>query len=105
VCVCFSFLFFFFFLELGTEPRALHLLGKRSTAELNPQPQGELFLRSLNSKYCAYDFDFYVISHEFLRALASCGFSCVYYVTRVLHVVSFSAPLIVLNLRRTGLVL
>ena len=32
--------FFFFFLsELRTEPRALCLLGKRSTAELNPQPQ------------------------------------------------------------------
>jgi len=28
--------FFFFFSELGTEPRALHLLGKRSTTELNP---------------------------------------------------------------------
>jgi len=29
---------FFFFSELGTEPRALRLLGKRSTTELNPQP-------------------------------------------------------------------
>jgi len=29
---------FFFFSELGTEPRALHFLGKRSTTELNPQP-------------------------------------------------------------------
>jgi len=28
----------FFFSELGTEPRALSLLGKRSTTELNPQP-------------------------------------------------------------------
>jgi len=36
--------FFFFFPELGTEPRALRLLGKRSTTELNPQPQG-YFLR------------------------------------------------------------
>jgi len=27
-----------FFSELGTEPRALPLLGKRSTTELNPQP-------------------------------------------------------------------
>jgi len=27
--------------ELGTEPRAFHLLGKRSNAELNPQPPGE----------------------------------------------------------------
>ncbi|EDL79617.1 rCG26607 [Rattus norvegicus] len=36
-----SFIFFFclfFFSELGTEPRALCLLGKRSTTELNPQP-------------------------------------------------------------------
>jgi len=31
--------FFFFFFELGTEPRALRFLGKRSTTELNPQPQ------------------------------------------------------------------
>jgi len=30
--------FFFFFSELRTEPRALRLLGKRSTTELNPQP-------------------------------------------------------------------
>ncbi|EDM10484.1 rCG63596, partial [Rattus norvegicus] len=52
-CICFwvkgrsffffSFSFFFFFPELGTEPRALHLLGKRSTAELNPQPLGRSF--------------------------------------------------------------
>jgi len=28
----------FFPPELRTEPRALHLLGKRSTTELNPQP-------------------------------------------------------------------
>jgi len=27
-----------FFPELGTEPRALRFLGKRSTTELNPQP-------------------------------------------------------------------
>jgi len=33
----FFFLFSFFFSELGTEPRALRLLGKRSTTELNPQ--------------------------------------------------------------------
>jgi len=32
--------FFFFFSELRTEPRALHLLGKSSTTELNPQPPG-----------------------------------------------------------------
>jgi len=31
--------FWFFFSELGTEPRALLFLGKRSTTELNPQPQ------------------------------------------------------------------
>ncbi|EDM13044.1 rCG63645 [Rattus norvegicus] len=35
---------FLFFPELGTEPRALHLLGKRSTTELNPQPQLGYFL-------------------------------------------------------------
>jgi len=37
----FLFFFFFgsfFFSELGTEPRALRFLGKRSTTELNPQP-------------------------------------------------------------------
>jgi len=33
----FFFFFWFFFSELGTEPRALHFLGKRSTTELNPQ--------------------------------------------------------------------
>jgi len=34
-----SFFFLFsFFSELGTEPKALSLLGKCSTAELNPQP-------------------------------------------------------------------
>jgi hypothetical protein len=40
VCCCFVFLFLFcfFFPELRTEPRALRLLGKRSTTELNPQP-------------------------------------------------------------------
>jgi len=32
------FFFWFFFSELGTEPRALRFLGKRSTTELNPQP-------------------------------------------------------------------
>ncbi|EDM05922.1 rCG34236 [Rattus norvegicus] len=42
------FFFFFcsFFSELGTEPRALRFLGKRSTTELNPQPQ--LSLLTLN---------------------------------------------------------
>jgi len=35
----FLFFFFFFFKELGTEPRALRFLGKRSTTELNPQPR------------------------------------------------------------------
>jgi len=36
----FSFFFFwFFFPELGTEPRALRFLGKRSTAEPDPQPR------------------------------------------------------------------
>jgi len=36
----FCFVFLFFFSELGTEPRALRFLGKRSTTELNPQPPG-----------------------------------------------------------------
>jgi len=36
----FFFFFWFFFSELGTEPRALRFLGKRSTTELNPQPLG-----------------------------------------------------------------
>jgi len=31
--------------ELGTEPRALRLLGKRSTTELNPQPLQVDFLK------------------------------------------------------------
>jgi len=34
----FFFFWFFFFSELGTEPKALCFLGKRSTTELNPQP-------------------------------------------------------------------
>jgi len=34
---------YFFFLELGTEPRALRFLGKRSTTELNPQPRDKYF--------------------------------------------------------------
>jgi hypothetical protein len=33
-----GFFFFFFFPELRTEPRALGLLGKHFTTELNPQP-------------------------------------------------------------------
>ncbi|EDM00948.1 rCG62706 [Rattus norvegicus] len=37
--LAFFFFFWFFFSELGTEPRALRFLGKRSTTELNPQPQ------------------------------------------------------------------
>jgi len=36
--------FFFFLPELGTEPRALRLLGKRSTTELNLQPPPLCFL-------------------------------------------------------------
>jgi len=36
----FIYLFFwFFFSELGTEPRALRFLGKRSATEPNPQPR------------------------------------------------------------------
>jgi len=38
------FYFFFFFSELETEPRALRLLGKCSTAELNPQPITFIFV-------------------------------------------------------------
>jgi hypothetical protein len=37
-CVLLFLFLFFFFPELRTEPRALHLLGKHSTVELNPQP-------------------------------------------------------------------
>ena len=36
--VCLFVFGFCFFLELRTEPRALCLLGKCSTTELNPQP-------------------------------------------------------------------
>uniref|UniRef100_A0A8C8UG65 HIT domain-containing protein n=1 Tax=Peromyscus maniculatus bairdii TaxID=230844 RepID=A0A8C8UG65_PERMB len=36
--------FLLFFSELRTEPRALHLLGKRSTTELNPQPLAQISL-------------------------------------------------------------
>jgi len=36
--------FFFFFSELGTEPRALRFLGKRSTTKLNPQPLRFIFI-------------------------------------------------------------
>jgi len=42
----FFFFFWFFFSELGTEPRALRFLGKRSTTELNPQPPFFEFLSS-----------------------------------------------------------
>ena len=38
------YIFFFLLSELRTEPRALHLLGKRSTSELNPQPLQTEFL-------------------------------------------------------------
>jgi len=45
----FFFFFFFgsFFPELGTEPRALRFLGKRSTTELNPQPLVLFFKQDL----------------------------------------------------------
>jgi len=42
----FVFFSFFFFSELGTEPRALRFLGKRSTTELNPQPLPWSFISS-----------------------------------------------------------
>jgi len=35
--ILFFFFLVLFFSELGTEPRALRFLGKRSTTELNPQ--------------------------------------------------------------------
>jgi hypothetical protein len=38
---CFVLFFVFVFPELRTEPKALRLLGKHSTSELNPQPQEE----------------------------------------------------------------
>lgn len=40
--------FFFFFLELRTEPRTLHFLGKCSTTELNSQPFSVGFYHSLD---------------------------------------------------------
>jgi len=46
-----KFFFFFFgsfFRTLGTEPRALRFLGKRSTTELNPQPR-KFYLEHANS--------------------------------------------------------
>jgi len=39
----FFFFFLFFFSELGTEPRALRFLGKRSATEPNPQPLNSTF--------------------------------------------------------------
>jgi len=44
------FFFWFFFSELGTEPRALCFLGKRSTTELNPQPLFSPFLNEMDFK-------------------------------------------------------
>ncbi|EDL89699.1 rCG42616 [Rattus norvegicus] len=41
----FLFCFSFLFSELGTEPRALRLLGKSSTTELNPQPPKHYVLK------------------------------------------------------------
>jgi len=48
--ILFYFILFFgsFFSELGTEPRALRFLGKRSTTELNPQPRQFYFSPRLN---------------------------------------------------------
>jgi len=46
----FSSFFWFFFSELGTEPRALRFLGKRSTTELNPQPLSSVL--SVKVFYC-----------------------------------------------------
>jgi hypothetical protein len=41
------FYFFFFFLGVGTELRALHWPGKRSSTELNPQPHHAAFYNGL----------------------------------------------------------
>jgi len=45
--LCLQLFFFFgsFFSELGTEPRALRFLGKRSTTELSPQPLFTTFIK------------------------------------------------------------
>jgi len=44
-------IFFFFFSELRTEPRALRLLGKRSTTELNPQSHNDFLKRFIYFMY------------------------------------------------------
>jgi len=44
----FFFFFWFFFPELGTKPRALRFLGKRSTTELNPQPPSPAIFNAPN---------------------------------------------------------
>jgi len=53
------FFFFHFFSELGTEPRALRLLGKGSTTELNPQPCDSLLKNDFTFKA---DNSFFLIS-------------------------------------------
>jgi len=58
------FLFSVFFLELGTEPRALRLLSKRSTTEVNPQPLYSIFynlLTILKNTYKHIKYTFYVL--------------------------------------------
>jgi len=45
------FFFWFFFSELGTEPRALRFLGKRSTTELNPQPRFYIFFLKKKKRF------------------------------------------------------
>jgi len=42
--------FLSFFPELRIEPRALHLLGKCSTTELNPQPKNAFSIKTLHTK-------------------------------------------------------
>jgi len=63
LCACFFF-FWFFFSELGTEPRALRFLGKRSTIELNPQPLVCL-LEERQSSDCFTFSDFQPVSYHF----------------------------------------
>jgi len=63
VFVFFFFSFsFFFFSELGTEPRALRSLGKRSTTELNPQP-----------RWCFFETGFLCVVQDVLLELCRPG--------------------------------
>jgi hypothetical protein len=52
----FFFFFFFFFSVLGTELWAMHLPGKRSSSELNPQPPPPFFLLDIITGSVVYYF-------------------------------------------------